>query len=268
VRLASWLPGAIVCPEVPGYPEAQVEVIAALPVRQELSLADGDRVWVEISRPLPVRAVIFDVDGTLVDSLTAFRIVAERAAARHGLAISERAVRRALNTNQPFWDLVLPAEEPNRLEVIHRLKEQASRDWPDVLRRHGRVVPGLHVTLQTLRSRGARLGIMTGSHGGSLEPLRQDSLLDFFESIVTGQDVERPKPDPQGLLKCAAVLGVESDEAVYVGDTPLDVLAGKAAGMFSVAVLSGAGDSALLSASGPDRIIGSHARLLEVLDLT
>ena len=53
--------------------------------------------------------------------------------------------------------------------------------------------------------------------------------------------------------------------AAYVGDTPIDIQASRAAGMASVAVLSGAGDSALLSAEGPDRIIHSHARLSEIL---
>jgi phosphoglycolate phosphatase-like HAD superfamily hydrolase len=89
--------------------------------------------------------------------------------------------------------------------------------------------------------------------------------MDFFETVITGQDVERRKPDPEGLLKAALALKLKPSEVMYVGDTAVDVQASRAAEMTSVAVLSGAGDSALLSAEGPDRIIYDCARLLEVL---
>jgi phosphoglycolate phosphatase len=268
VRIGGRLPGAIVFPEVPGYPEAQVEVVAALPVREFLSLRDGDRLSLEVSRPLPVRTVIFDVDGTLVDSLEAYRVVAELAATPLGLMITPGVVRHALNTGQNFWEMLLPADQPDRAEMIRQLRNEAVRHWPQVLRDHGRVFPGLRQTLEILQSRGMRLGIVTGSREGVFQPLREHGLMDFFAAVVTGKDVQRRKPDPEGLLKCVAALRGEPSEAVYVGDTPLDVQASRAAGMASVAVLSGAGDSATLSAAGPDWIIPSHARLPELVEAT
>lgn len=267
IRVEGWLPGAIVLPDVAEYPEFQIEIVAALPIRQTLSLRDGDRVFFEASKPLHVRAVIFDVDGTLVDSLEAYRIVAERAAAPHGFAITEEVVRHALNTGRSFWDLVLAADQSDRREVILTLKKEASLHWPDVLHRHGRVYPGLRGTLETLRDRGARIAIVTGSDGSSFEPLQREGLMELFEVIVTGRDVAHGKPDPEGLLKCAATLGIDACECVYVGDTPLDVQTAKAAGTACVAVLSGAGDSALLSASGPERIIRSHAGLPGIVEI-
>lgn len=266
VRIAGRVPGAIILPEVPSYPESQLEVIAALPLRQELALADGDDLTLEINQPLPVHAVIFDVDGTLVDTLDAFQAIAELAAAPYALPVSQDMVRHALNYNQPtFWELVVPADRPDRLELMETLKKEAMRRWPEMLRVHGRVIPGLHDTLVALRDRGFRLGIVTASHSGSFQPLRDAGLLDFFEVIVTGADVSRRKPDPEGLLKCATALGVEPDQAVYVGDTITDVQASRAAGMSTVAVLSGAGDSALLSTAGPDWLIHSQARLPDIL---
>ena len=206
-RLEGWLPGAIVLPEVPGYPASQVEVISALPLRETLSCSDGDRISLEASDPLRVRGVLFDVDGTLVDSLEAFRVAAAC------------------------------------------------------------VVPGLRETLETLRGRAACLGIATGSDEASYEPLHREGLMGYFAAVVTGGDVEPRKPDPEVLLECAAALGVEPSEAVYVGDTPLDIAAAKAAGMAAVAVLTGAGDSAQLSRSGPDRIIASVAVLPDLLEV-
>jgi HAD superfamily hydrolase (TIGR01509 family) len=266
VRVAGWLPGAIIVPEVPGYPETQVEVIAALPIRQELALTDGAAVTLEINQALPARAVIFDVDGTLVDTLEAYRMVAELAAIPYGIPISLEVVRQALNNNYPtFWELVVSADQPNRIKLMEAMKQEAMQRWPEVLRSHGRVMPGLGETLETLQNRGLRLGIVTGSRGGSFQPLQDAGLLDFFEVIITGADVARLKPNPEGLLNCATALGVEPGLAVYVGDTPIDVQASRAAGMGAVAVLSGAGDSALLSAAAPDWLISSHAHLPEII---
>lgn len=266
VRIAGRVPGAIILPDVPDYPETQLELIAALPLRQELALMDGDSLTLEISQPLPARAVIFDVDGTLVDTLSAFQTVAELAAAPHGLPISPDIVRFALNHNHPtFWDLVVPADRPNRTELMELMKAEAMQRWPEVLAAHGRVMPNLPATLTALREQGLRLGIVTASHRGSFQPLREAGLLDFFDIIITGADVSRRKPDPEGLLKCAAALGIKPNQAVYVGDTPTDVQASRAAGMRVITVLSGAGDSALLSTAGPDWLIYSLEGLGEII---
>lgn len=82
---------------------------------------------------------------------------------------------------------------------------------------------------------------------------------------MLGADVSRRKPDPEGILKCLAELGVAPDAAIYVGDTPVDIQASRAAGVRAVCVLTGAGDSALLSSHWPDRLVSSHARLAEIV---
>jgi HAD superfamily hydrolase (TIGR01549 family) len=265
VRLPGSLPAAIVLPEMPGYPAEQVEIVAALPLRQTLGIADGDRVPIQVNDALAMRAVIFDVDGTLVDSLTAFRIVAEQAAAPYGLTIADSFVKQALNTTGSFWDLTVPAEFANRAATLAALSAETSRLWPDVVRQHARVFPDVGSVLEGLRSRGVKLGIVTGSRGGSLEPLREAGLIALFEAVVTAEDVRRTKPDPEGLIRCAAVLQVSAAETAYVGDTPLDIQAARSAGMSAIALLGGAGDSALLSACRPDWIVGRHRGLLHAL---
>jgi HAD superfamily hydrolase (TIGR01509 family) len=267
VRIAGRLPAAIVRPAVAGYSDRQLELVAAVPLRDALSLADGDVVSLEQVQRLPARAVIFDLDGTLVDSIEAYRTVAERAARPLGLEITLAVVREALNTNQAFWDIVLPPDRPGRAELVRKLEAEAARQWPAVLQTHGRAFAGLGATLKALRDRGARLGIVTGSAGASLQRLEDEGLLGLFAAVVTGRDVAHVKPDPEGLLRCAEALGVAPADAVYVGDTPLDVRASLAAGMGAVAVLTGAGDCAMLSAAGPHRVISCHERLLEALDL-
>lgn len=264
VRIGGRLPGAIVVPEVPGYPGSQLELVAAVPLRELLGLADGDSVSVAPARPLHVKAVLFDVDGTLVDSLPAFLEVARRAAPE--LTVSEALVRQALNGQKLFWDLLLPPEAPGRAERIAGFTGEAMRIWPEVLREHGRVAPGLAVALDALQARGLRLGIVTGLRDGSFEPLQRAGVFERFAAVITRAHVARGKPHPDSLLMGAQAVGVEPAQAVYVGDTPIDVQAARAAGMSAVAVLTGAGDSALLSAAGPDRIVSSVARLPEVVE--
>jgi HAD superfamily hydrolase (TIGR01509 family) len=208
-------------------------------------------------KPLPVRAVIFDVDGTLVDSLAAYRVVAERAAAPYGLTIGDAVVREALNTTRPFWDIAVPPDFADRAAAVKMMRREAARLWPDVLREHARLCSDVESVLAHLRDDGVKLGIMTGSRRGSLDALERAGLLELFDAVVTAEDVVRRKPDPEGLLTCAAKLGISPGDAAYIGDSPLDVEAAHAAGMKAVAVLTGAGDSALLSAAGADRLIAS-----------
>ncbi|HEV8345131.1 MAG TPA: HAD family hydrolase [Vicinamibacterales bacterium] len=218
-------------------------------------------------KPLPVRAVIFDVDGTLVDSLAAYRVVAERAAAGYGLTISDAVVREALNTTRSFWDLALPPDFPDRTQAMETLRRETVRLWPGVLREHGRVCDEAAHVLATLKGRGAKLGIMTGSRRASLAALERAGLLDVFDAVVTREEVERRKPDPEGLLTCASRLEVAPRDAAYVGDTPLDVQAAHAAGMAAIGVLGGAGTSALLTTAGADRLVASLGQLPQIVTI-
>jgi 2-phosphoglycolate phosphatase len=266
VRLNDRIPAAIVLPEVAGYPGEQVEVVAGVSLRDALALADGDAVSVEATGPLPADAVLFDVDGTLVDSLTAFRVVAEAAATPHGLAITDDHVREALNQGRLFWDLVVPADRADRADFMKALAADAARRWPSVLAEHGRLLPGVTAALEALQRRGLKIGIVTGARRTSLEPLRREGLLERFAVVVAKDDVRNGKPDPEGLLAAAERLGVSPDRCVYVGDTPLDIAAAHAAGMRAVAVLTGAGDCRLLTTCEPDCLVASVARVGDVLE--
>ena len=266
VRIDGRLPAAVVLPEVAGYPEDKVELVAALPVRGHLSLEEGARVRVELCRPLLAKAVLFDLDGTLVDSVGAYLEVARVAAQAYGLEVTESHVRHALATGSNFWKGVVPADRRDGDAVMKELSAHAGREWPRVLREHGKVFQGLAKTLDAMQRMGIRLGIVSGARPEVLELLREDDVLDRFDSIVLGADVSRRKPDPEGILKCLKALGVAPESAVYVGDTPVDIQASRAAGTHAVGVLSGAGDSAMLSLHGPDRIVSSHARLADILE--
>ena len=266
VRIAGRVPGAIVLPEVADYPEDKVELVAALPVREHLSLGDGEHVRIELCRPLVAKAVLFDIDGTLVDSMGAYLEVARVAAKPHGLEVTAEHVRTSLATGSNFWRGVVPQDRRDRDAVSKALSAHAAREWPRVLREHGRVFEGLTQTLDALKGLGMVLGIVSGARAEVLDLLRKEGILDRFDAIVLGADVSKRKPDPEGIVNCLQQLDVAPDAAIYVGDTPLDIQASRAAGVRAVGVLTGAGDSALLSMHWPDRLVASHARLSAIME--
>lgn len=258
---------AAVVPQVEGYADDQIEVIAAVNLRDHFQLDDGAPLGLRMHRRQSVSAAIFDVDGTLLNSLDGYHVAASRATAEYGYTVSLEHVRRALNTNQPFWDFIIPEGEPRDDKRISELRAATMRHWPDALKEVVRVLPGTGATLERLKSAGIRLAIYTGSGGESLPPLREAGLLELFEVIVTGNDVARRKPDPQGIVRCLAELGQRPEDAGYIGDSCIDVGASLGAGVMSIAVLTGAGDSASLSVAGADRIAAHVGAIPELVDL-
>ncbi len=261
VRVAGRLPAAIVRPQVSGYAPDRLELIAPVGLRAALGLRDGDRLIVEW-RPMPsLQAVIFDVDGTLVDSVDAYRLAAERAAAPYGYPVTLEAVREALNRNASFWDIVLAGHADHSPETVARLRAETLAQWPEVLASHVRAFPGVADTLGRLRGAGLRLGIYTGSSGESFAALERTGLMEYFDIVVTAREVVNRKPHPEGILRCLEHLDLPAAAAAYVGDTPLDVNAARAAGVLAIGLLSGAADSALLGAAGADRLLPGHGAL-------
>jgi 2-phosphoglycolate phosphatase len=261
------VPAAIVIPDVAGYPPDQVEIVAAVPLRATLAMQPGDEVTVSAAEVTDVCAVVFDVDGTLVNSLEGIHQAASRAAALFGYDVPYEAVRRAMNAGESLWDLVLPEDKRGDRELSAILRQQTMRHWPEVLATSVRVFPGLEDTLHRLRAAGIRMAICTGSRGESFLPLERAGLMEYFDPIITANDVRRPKPHPDGLQICLERLGCKPEEAVYVGDSRHDIDAARAAGMRAIGVLTGAADSAALSAAGADRLIAAHHRLAAVLQV-
>jgi pyrophosphatase PpaX len=125
----------------------------------------------------------------------------------------------------------------------------------------------IDIVLARLKERGHRLGIVTAKRRSTAElAFERVPLGHLFETIVGGDDTERHKPDPQPLLLAADRMGADPAQTAYVGDSPFDIRAAKAAGMFAVGVTWGRiHDRALLEAEEPDALVDSAEELLELL---
>ena len=137
---------------------------------------------------------------------------------------------------------------------------------------------GLHETLEAfdellavlpgLAEEGRKLGIVTAKRhrtvGLALD--RFPALADAFDVVIAHEDTERHKPDPDPVLLAVERLGGQPDEAVYVGDSPFDIGAAKAAGVFAVAVgWGGIHTDERLLAEEPDAFVRNPAELLDVI---
>jgi pyrophosphatase PpaX len=121
--------------------------------------------------------------------------------------------------------------------------------------------------LVRLREEGRRLGVVTAKRRSTVElAFARVPIGHLFETVVGGDETERHKPDPEPLLLAAERLDADPVETAYVGDSPFDVRAAKAAGMFAVAVTWGRiHDRERLESEQPDAIVDTAEELLGVL---
>ena len=259
------LAGAIVLPQVADYPANKVEVIAPVSLRRHFSLADGDRVSLSLCKPVRATAILFDLDGTLVDTVDTFYQLARQTGAEFGLDVSRARMYETLNLGIPYWDHVIPETEQDRPAMVKKLNNRAMQLWPELLKDGARAFPGVGETLSGLKNAGYTLGIVTGSGDWSSDLLYALGVADLFDAVITGHDVQQRKPDPEGINKCLQRMAVAPEDAIYIGDSVIDVQASRAAGVLPIAVLTGAGKSADLCQAGAYRMVHSHAQVRELL---
>jgi len=222
---------------------------------------------------LKVAAVIFDLDGTLIDSIDIYFTIVENALKRLNLpAVSRNRILEAAESEEFKWELVLPQDVLNRKEeivdeawaVINEIAPQMFADNLELIQGAGHIV-------ESLSSNGLKIGLVTSTQRQYLEtkmqPLRNAGVDTIFEAIITSDDVEKRKPSPDPLITCAQQLDIKPGNCVYVGDTTTDIKAGKAAEMRTIGVLTGFDEYETLEKESPDAIVESVRYLLEVIDV-
>ena len=215
---------------------------------------------------LRAQGVIFDMDGTLADSLDHYYGMAcDIVEAAHAPPISRERVCELMGSGDPdLLRKLLPSDFTDSEAVLARIVRERFPAWM----RAGKEIeplPGCVDLLHQLHARGHRLGIATSS-GRALPYLDRWGVRPLFHSIVGREDVRRRKPHPDVVLHCLCQLDLEPDDAVYVGDSPIDIEAGRAAGLFTVGVLTGTSSRERLTSVSPDFILESAPELLGLLE--
>jgi pyrophosphatase PpaX len=184
--------------------------------------------------PHPPKAILFDLDGTLIDT---FRLYVES---------YSRALEPFLGHAPTLEEMAARNPSSERRYLVDWLGEEQGEACHAAFRAHyaelhGALAEGIYdgvrEMLAALRAAGYPLGIVTGKGRHAWEVTERELELGAWSVVVTDDDVSEPKPSPQGLLAAARALGVDPAELVYVGDSVVDLGAGRAAGMRTAAVL-------------------------------
>ncbi len=205
-----------------------------------------------------LRAVVWDMDGTLIDSSTVVPDAYISAITTlGGPSLTREAVIAAYSLGPPAVMLAhllgRASTEADVQEYLERLRARAAAARP---------YPGIPATLQRLRPR-VELGVFTGAnHASATILLKATGLAGHFTVVVGGDEVEHQKPAPDGVLLACWALGVEPASAAYVGDSPRDLEAARSSGARAFA----AGWGHLYSPASPaDLVLDRPEELLEIV---
>jgi pyrophosphatase PpaX len=203
--------------------------------------------------------VLFDLDGTLIDSGPII------------LASMRHATRAVLEREIPDEQLLAHVGGGGLEEQMRVLDEERAHELVRLYREHNEPLhaeldwcSGLRPVLDALAGEGRRLGLVTAKRRATVDlAFAALPLEHYFRVVVTSGDTRRHKPHPEPLLHAAERLAASPRDCVYVGDSPFDVRAAKAAGMGSVAVTWGGIHSReRLEVEEPDATVDSPEELL------
>lgn len=186
---------------------------------------------------MPLKAVIFDVDGVLVRSMEKHHEAYQAAFAPLGVRVDQQDVfkNEGRNSRQVIESLIAERGLKVAPEDVDRMVDTKAKTFLGF----GPMpkYPGVDALVDRLRGRGLRLAMVTGTSRKNIEH-HFGAWLANFDAIVTADDVKRTKPDPEPYLQALAKLGLPADACVVVENAPLGVRSGKAAGIRVIGVVS------------------------------
>lgn len=212
---------------------------------------------------LSVDAVLFDLDGTLVDTYDLI-LASQRYATRTvlGRTISDERLMATVGT--PLEDQM--ADYTDDPTIVAKLCEVYREHNARVTDELIKCFEGIVDQLACLREAGVRMGVVT-SKRADVARLAMDryKITPYMECLVGGTDTARHKPLPDPVLKGCELLGVGPASCVYVGDSPFDIQAGNAAGCRTLAVTWGMFAEDKLVAQNPTAVVREVSRLSQTL---
>jgi len=213
------------------------------------------------------RALVFDLDGTLVDTVYAHVFAWQRAFAELGLPIDGWRIHRRIGMSGGLFARAAAREigrplSPTEVEMIQRRHGEIYRE----ILPERRPLPGAVELLADLRAEGIVHGIATSGRRPEIDASLEALGVGEETVVVERGDVERAKPEPDLFLRCAERLGVTASDSYVIGDAVWDLLAARRAGMLSVGLLSGGYGEDELTRAGAFRVYRDAAELRQTLD--
>ncbi len=214
-------------------------------------------------------AVLFDLDGTLIDTTALILHSCAHMFEEHfGSCPSEDELIATFGRSLPeaLYEFAVAAGRPDPARVADEMLE-TYRAHNDI--HHDTLIrgfDGIVEMLETLRASGLCLGLVTSKREGTARRgIDHFGLGSFFDAAIFHDDTVRHKPDPEPLLAGAARLNVPLSDVVYVGDSIHDIAAGRAAGIRTIAAGWGPFRHSDLLAAGPDALAASPADVVRLV---
>lgn len=210
------------------------------------------------------RAILFDVDGTLVDTSDLIVTSYQHTFSTHNLpALSSEKIRSLIGKSlQECYASMVP-EHLNLIPELCLTHKAFQSEHLDL----AKLFPNTHATLSQLKAIGVPMAACTArSKQLSSKTLERAGLLEFLDIVIYPEDVSSQKPHPESLIKALAHLKVSPDDAVMVGDSHVDIVAGKNAGTMTIRALYGINHEHLHDPE-PDGTIDDIAQIIPLLQL-
>ena len=210
-----------------------------------------------------IKGMVFDFDGTLVDSMKMiFEALNEALRNRNLRTIGLDLLGRMAGL--PLSDII-KAKMCVPESTIKAIEKDVFKAYVGFCSKSCRLLPNVENTLKILKAKHVKLGLFTTTPRNPLKvAVRRLAIGNYFD-IMLAKDDANCKPDPDGLEQIIAEFGIRKDECLYVGDSPIDVLTGKAAGVRTIAVATGVATMEQLKENAPDSIITDLKQLLTLI---
>lgn len=213
------------------------------------------------------KAVIFDLDGTLLDTIDDLGDSMNSVLERHGYPVHDLGAYKYFVGNG-MRNLVLRAlPEDNRDSAsvdrgLMEMRDEYAKRWADKTRPY----PGIPALLDALTMKGIKLAVLSNKLDRFSNDIVKKLLPDWSFYPVYGEREGVPiKPDPAGALEIAQILGLSPEEFLYLGDTGIDMKTAISAGMYAIGVLWGFRNAEELMNNGANMIIADPLEILKLL---
>jgi phosphoglycolate phosphatase len=204
-----------------------------------------------------IEAVLFDLDGTLIDSAPDLGAAADQMRLARGMdSLPDEAYRPHAGAGARGMLGVAFGMAPDHAE-FDAMREEFFQNYEQRMTQSTLAFEGVADLIATLESRALPWGVVTNKSSRFTDPLtRSMPLFDMAKTIISGDTTAHSKPHPEPLLEAARRMGVDPGRCVYVGDDERDIVAGLAAGMRTVAATYG-----YLGAKSDTKVWGAHAQI-------
>jgi HAD superfamily hydrolase (TIGR01509 family) len=217
-----------------------------------------------LRRDSMIRGVVFDFDGTLVDSMKMIFETLNNSLSKRDLPTIELDLlgRMAGRSLSDIINAKMCVPEP----TMEAIEKDVFDTYIEFCRTSCQLLPNVENTLKALKSRRVKLGLLTTTPWKPLNlVVRKLAIRNYFD-IMLAKDDAKNKPSPEGLEQIITEFGIGKDECLYVGDSPIDVLTGKAAGIKTIAITTGVSTIEQLKENMPDSIITDLKQLLTLIN--